>query len=183
MKEYYQPKGGKKGKFALRENTYRRTWYLIADYPYFKKLQEEAGCLQTDKTADALHEGDAGDTQVFGSLQPARAAESAAEYNTGGNADVVESKIEGGNADAGRKKKCGRKKLKTGYEPDPRQFSRYIAAIEEAQQHVPAAYMDYVMDHIVNKMKYKDADGVSEKTLKIWTQRFVWYVAHNLGDV
>lgn len=39
MKSYYQLKGGKKGAFTLRENTYRRMWYLIADYPYFKAVQ------------------------------------------------------------------------------------------------------------------------------------------------
>lgn len=38
MKSYYQPKG-KKGKYTLRDNTYRRMWYLIADYNYFKAVQ------------------------------------------------------------------------------------------------------------------------------------------------
>lgn len=41
MKAYYQPRGGKKGEYTLRENAYRRTWYLIADYPYYKKMQAE----------------------------------------------------------------------------------------------------------------------------------------------
>ena len=39
MKNYYQPHGGKKGEYAIRGNTYRRIWYLIADYPYFKAVQ------------------------------------------------------------------------------------------------------------------------------------------------
>lgn len=39
MKNYYQPHGGKKGEFTLRDNTYRRMLYLIADYEYFKAVQ------------------------------------------------------------------------------------------------------------------------------------------------
>jgi len=39
MRSFYQLKSGKKGAFTLRENTYRRMWYLIADYPYFKAVQ------------------------------------------------------------------------------------------------------------------------------------------------
>lgn len=39
MKNYYQPRGGKKSQYALRDNTYRRMWYLIADYYYFKAVQ------------------------------------------------------------------------------------------------------------------------------------------------
>lgn len=39
MKSYYQLKRGKMGAYTLRDNTYRRMWYLIADYPYFKAVQ------------------------------------------------------------------------------------------------------------------------------------------------
>lgn len=39
MKSYYQLKSGKMGAYTLRDNTYRRMWYLIADYPYFKAVQ------------------------------------------------------------------------------------------------------------------------------------------------
>lgn len=122
MKEYYQPKGGKKGRFALRENTYRRTWYLIADYPYFKAVQK-------------------GQSDVTG------VAEQMAIYD-----------------------------LK------PSQYERYIAAIEDAQQMVPEDYVKCIMSHIIDRKKYKDMRDVSETTLKIWVQRFIWHVAHNLGD-
>ena len=27
------------GEYTLRDNTYRRMWYLIADYPFFKAVQ------------------------------------------------------------------------------------------------------------------------------------------------
>lgn len=50
MKAYYQPRGGKKGAYTLRDNTYRRMWYLIADYPYFKAL--EAGALTLEEFQD-----------------------------------------------------------------------------------------------------------------------------------
>lgn len=50
MKAYYQPRGGKKGAYTLRDNTYRRMWYLIADYPYFKAL--EAGQLTLEEFQD-----------------------------------------------------------------------------------------------------------------------------------
>ena len=52
MKRYYQLKEGKKGAYTLRENTYRRIRYLIADYPYFKKmLAEGAGKAELRETA------------------------------------------------------------------------------------------------------------------------------------
>ena len=133
MKEYYQPKGGKKGKFALRENTYRRTWYLIADYKYFKYIQ--AGLTQAEHWS-----------------------------RTEGAAGRV--------ADPGN-----------GYAAEKDQISRYIKAIETAQRQVPEAYVDSIMSHIIERKKYKDIEGVSERTLKIWVQRFIWHVAHNLGEV
>ena len=39
MKSFYQLKSGKMGEYTLRDNTYRRMWYLIADYPFFKAVQ------------------------------------------------------------------------------------------------------------------------------------------------
>jgi DNA-directed RNA polymerase specialized sigma24 family protein len=143
MKEYYQPKGGKKGRHALRENTYRRVWYLIADYRYFKCIQAglaEARCL----SGGAVQQEESGSGMV---------AEEPAEYLQGVERfDLV-------------------------------QLGRYIKAIEDAQEMVPPAYRDYVMRHIIEKMKYKDMRGVSERTMKSWVQRFIWNVAHNLGEV
>lgn len=130
MKEYYQPKGGKKGKHALRENTYRRTWYLIADYPYFKAVQKGR--------ADA------------------------AEFSKGNSSGVAEQIFE--------------------YDLEREQCERYIAAIEAAQEKVPEKYVEYIMSHIIDRKKYKDMEKVSERTMKIWVQRFIWHVAHNLGD-
>lgn len=53
MKAYYQPRGGKKSIFALRDNTYKRIWYLIADYPYF--LACRAGYVKLEKFKDEKH--------------------------------------------------------------------------------------------------------------------------------
>ena len=52
-KAYYQPRGGEKGKFTLRDNTYRRMWYLIADYDYFKACQ--AGEIELVRLKDERH--------------------------------------------------------------------------------------------------------------------------------
>lgn len=125
MMQYYQTKGGKKGKYALRENTYRRIWYLIADYPYFKHMQSQ-----------------------------------------GGGRTVV-------------------KETEFGYviQGPSMQHLKYIEAIEEAKKKIPEVYVDDVMSHIMERKKYKEIEGVSEKTLKRWVQRFIWHVAHNLGDV
>lgn len=130
MKEYYQPRGGKKGKFALRENTYRRTWYLIADYPYFKAVQR----------------GQA-DAQEFTQANSSGIAEKMFEYNL-----------------------------------QAEQCERYIKAIEAAQEKVPEQYVENIMNHIISRRQYKDMENVSERTIKIWVQRFIWHVAHNLGD-
>ena len=125
MKRYYQLKEGKKGAYTLRENTYRRIRYLIADYPYFKKmLAEGAGKAELRETA-------------FG-------------YTLQGPS---------------------------------LQFVKYVEAIEKARQEIPEIYADDVMSHIIEGKRYKDMDGVSEKTIKRWVQRFVWQVARNLGDV
>lgn len=53
MKSYYQLHGGKKGAFTLRENTYRRMWYVIADYPYFKAVQ--SGETKLERFRDERH--------------------------------------------------------------------------------------------------------------------------------
>lgn len=103
----YQPRGGKKGRFTLRKNTYRRTWYLIADYPYFKSIE---------------------------------------------------------------------------YDKNAKQYEQYIKAIEDARTQIPEAYADFIMLHIIERKKYKDMVGVSERTLKLWTQRFIWHVANNMGE-
>ena len=134
MNSYYQPRGGKKGRFALRENTYRRTWYLIADYPYFKAVRRGH--------ADAMEFSKSGDSQEC------RVSEQMFEYN-----------------------------------PEVEHCERYITAIEDALEKVPPAYAGHIMSHIVERKRYRDMDGVSERTLKIWVQRFIWQVAHNLGDV
>ena len=125
MKRYYQPKGDKKGKYALRENVYRRTWYLIADYPYYKKTHGKEG----------------------------------------GGTVVRETEF--------------------GYriQGPPLQYLKYIEAIEAAKKEIPEQYIDDIMSHIMEKKRYKDIEGVSEKTLKKWVQKFIWHVAHNLGDV
>ena len=137
MKGYYQPKGGKKGRFALRENTYRRTWYLIADYLYFKAIERGKS-----------------DAEEFSkiNLQGEKVAEGNLLYDS------------------------------RNASPDRENCEKYIAAIEEAQQHIPEAYRAFVMSHITERKPYKEIEGISEKTMKIWVQRFIWYVAHNLGD-
>lgn len=155
MKMYYHSKGGKKGKFALRENTYRRMWYLIADYRYFKCIQ--AGMIQAENWRYQC--GPAVATEASGiNPEPGRvamdmAAETSAAY-----------KSEGGRSDM-------------------EQISRYIKAIEDALEKIPPAYADYIMEHIINRMRYKDMEGVSERTMKLWVQRFIWLVAQNLGEV
>ena len=118
MSRNLQPRGGKKGRFALRENTYRRTWYLIADYPYFKEIQR----------------GQAVAEQLF-------------EYELGAE-----------------------------------QCERYIKAIEAAQEKVPDEYLENIMSHIIDRKQYKEMGMICERTMKIWVQRFIWHVAHNLGD-
>ena len=60
---------------------------------------------------------------------------------------------------------------------------RYIAAIEAACEMIPEEYVEYVMKHITEGIRYKDIEDVSEKTLKVWTQRFIWYVAYQLGEI
>lgn len=142
---YYQPKGGKAGKYALRENTYRRIWYLIADYRYFKCIQ--AGMTQSEnwRSEGAAAQDKAGPVP--------NAAETPAAY------------------------------VPEGIRFDMEQISRYINAIEEALEKVPSAYADYIMEHIINRMKYKDMEGVSERTMKLWVQRFIWLVAQNLSEV
>ena len=124
MKAYYQIKGGKKGKYTLRENTYRRTWYVIADYPYFKHMQTEG------RNRTTLRETEFG------------------------------YRIQG----------------------PTMQYLRYIEAIESAKKEIPEVYVEDVMSHIVERKQYKEMDGANEKTLKMWVQRFIWQVAHNLGD-
>lgn len=55
MKNYYQPRGGKKGAYTLRDNTYRRMWYLISDYEYFKAVQagelSDIECLSDERNS------------------------------------------------------------------------------------------------------------------------------------
>ena len=133
MHKYYQPKGGKQGKFALRENTYRRIWYLIADYPYFKAVRRGH--------ADALE---------------------FSRNSIDENVKVSEQMFE--------------------YDLEVESCELYIEAIEAALDTVPPAYADHIMSHIVERKRYRDMDGVSERTLKVWVQRFIWQVAHNLGD-
>lgn len=148
MKEYYQPRGGKKGKFALRENTYRRTWYLIADYPYFKAVERGMA--------------DAGDFT----------GENREEKNENGfNVITVENKS------------SRVAETVAGYETARDQYRKYIKAIEDAMEQIPERYADHIMRHITERKKYKDIEGVSETTLKLWTQRFIWNVANNMGDV
>lgn len=53
MKSYYQPHGGKKGPFTLRDNTYRRMVYLIADYDYFVAVS--TGLIDMEKFKDERH--------------------------------------------------------------------------------------------------------------------------------
>ena len=151
MKRYYQPKGGKKGKFALRENTYRRTWYLIADYPYFKAIQRG----QVDATEFSKANG-------FLELDEQSDICSGIARVTAEKLEVAEQLFE--------------------YDLETEQCERYIKAIEDAQKKVPDRYVENVMRHIIDRKKYKDMEKVSERTMKIWVQRFIWHVAHNLGD-
>jgi len=134
MKAYYQPRGGKKGQYALRNNTYRRIWYLIADYKYFKQLEV---------------------------LQRARVAEAEIQYS---------------------EEKSKPTEVMQEHRQQP-EYMRYICAIEKAQKEIPEEYVEDVMSHIADRRKYRDMEGVSEKTIKIWVQRFIWYVAKNLGDI
>lgn len=126
-KSYYQPHGGKLGAYTLRDNTYRRMWYLIADYGYFKRF--ELGELEFDAYCDELYS------------KPEIAAISKANFKT------------------------------------------YITAIEDAQRAIPEDMVEPVMKHIVEKACYKDIYIASEGTLKLWTQRFIWHVAKNLGEI
>ena len=131
MKKYYQPRGGKKGRFALREYTYRRMWYLIADYPYFKAVQRGRQ-----------------DSSAFSLANTTRMAEAVFEYDV-----------------------------------ELEQCERYINAIEAAIEVVPPEYTEYIMSHIIERKRYKDMQlAVSERTIKLWVQRFIWQVAHNLGE-
>ena len=161
MRDFYDPRGGKKGKFALRENTYRRTWYLIADYRYFKCIQagiEGAEFLQRDSAAAG----------AYAIAVPQITEKPVAHRPGGGSCATAETpaayRIESGRFDMG-------------------QIDKYIKAIEDALEKVPAAYAEYVMEHIINRMRYKDMEGVSERTMKLWVQRFIWLVAQNLGEV
>ena len=143
MKRYYQLKGGKKGKFALRENTYRRIWYMIADYPYFKSL--ESGLQFANSVAENKMQF-ANSVDVDSAGLANSTAETAAVYDTG-------------------------------------QIGRYIKAIEDALTMVPDDYTEQVLSHIVERKRYKDMGPVSERTIKMWVQRFIWQVAHNMGEV
>lgn len=153
MRKYYQPKGGKAGRYALRENTYRRIWYLIADYKYFKCIQ--AGIAESEYWRGRAE--DQGRPYGNGKRYPGPGTATAAEKQAGYAAEAAEF--------------------------DPAQISRYIKAIEDAQKKVPAAYVDYIMEHITGRMKYKDMENVSERTMKLWVQRFIWLVARNLGEI
>ena len=153
MKKYYQPKGGKRGKFALRENTYRRTWYLIADYPYFKAVQRG----QTDAIEFGQESSQVETEEQEQSEECLGVAEIVAE-----KFKVAEQLFE--------------------YNLETEQCERYIMAIEAALEKVPEAYAEHIMSHIICRKKYKEMKGVSETALKIWVQRFIWNVAHNLGD-
>lgn len=145
MKEYYQSKGGKRGRFALRENTYRRIWYLIADYPYFKAVQR--GHVDAEKFSK----------------------NNSIPNNGQSSAGVI-----------GREFRVSETVF--SYDLELEQCERYIKAIEDAQSKVPEMYVEYIMSHIVERKKYKEMREISERTLKIWVQRFIWHVAHNLGD-
>lgn len=142
MKKYYQPRGGKKGRFALRENTYRRIWYLIADYPYFKAVQRG----RTDAYIFSRNnEADGNGAMPENGM---RIAEPLFEY------DVEKTQCE-----------------------------KYIKAIEAAMEVVPQEYLEHIMCHIIERKRYKDMKViVSERAMKLWVQRFIWHVAHNLGD-
>jgi len=161
MRDFYDPKGGKKGKFALRENTYRRIWYLIADYRYFK-------CIQMGiKGAELLQRNSAAmDTYPFAVSQ---VTETPGEYREESDPKV-------------------KAQIQAAYRPengmvDTEKIDKYIEAIETALEKVPEAYSEYIMEHIINRMRYKDMEGVSERTMKLWVQRFIWLVAQNLGEV
>ena len=153
---YYNPKGGKKGKYALRENTYRRMWYLIADYRYFKCIQ--AGFEEAEYWGHQLFPDSPPGTCTFplggpGEVKAGAAAETPAVY------------------------------VPEGMQFDIEQIGSYIKAIEDALEKVPAVYAGYIMDHIIERRRYKDMEGVSDKTIKMWVQRFIWLVARNLGEV
>lgn len=151
MKRYYQPRGGKKGKFALRENTYRRTWYLIADYPYFKAIQRgQADALEFSRGNDRE------ETEEQNEECLAIVDVIAEKFN------VAEQLFE--------------------YDLEVEQCERYITAIENALEKMPDQYAENIMRHIIQGKKYKDMERVSERTMKLWVQRFIWNVAHNLGD-
>lgn len=153
MKKYYQPRGGKKGRFALRENTYRRMWYLIADYPYFKAVQRGRQ-----------------DARTF------------SQYNKGGNCETefANSRPEIHNAFANKTRMA---EAVFEYDVEQEQCERYINAIEAAIEVVPPEYTEHIMSHIIERKRYKEMQlAVSERTIKLWVQRFIWQVAHNLGE-
>ena len=127
MKNFYQYKSGKMGVFTLRENTYRRMWYLISDYPYFKAVQS-------------------------------------------GEIDIKELNWE-------RQSVTEEKAISLC------NFDNYIEAIENAQKAIPEAYVEDVMNHIVDYVMYKELNSASEPTLKKWVQRFIWRVAKELGEI
>ncbi len=151
MKRYYQPRGGKKGKFALRENTYRRTWYLIADYPYFKAIQRGRSDAVEFSRENDLEETDEQSEECLAIVDVI-----AEKFN------VAEQLFE--------------------YDLEVEQCERYITAIENALEKMPDKYAENIMRHIIQGKKYKDMERVSERTMKLWVQRFIWNVAHNLGD-
>lgn len=177
MRDFYDPRGGKKGKFALRENTYRRIWYLIADYRYFKCIQagiEGAEFLQRDSAAAGVH------TIAVPQIteKPVARRQGRDSCVTAGTLDVYK---EGGAAGVTAETPAAYR-IESG-RFDMGQIDKYIKAIEEALEKVPVAYADYVMEHIINRMRYKDMEGVSERTMKLWVQRFIWLVAQNLGEI
>jgi hypothetical protein len=127
MRSFYQYKSGKMGEFTLRENTYRRMWYLIADYPYFKAVAE-------------------------------------------GEIDIKELNWE-------RQSVTEEKAISLC------NFGNYIEAIENAKQAIPELYIEDVMNHIINNVRYKELTSASDATLKKWVQRFIWRVAKELGEI
>ena len=162
MKKYYQPKGGKKGRFALRENTYRRIWYLIADYPYYKAVQRG----WTDAAIFSKH------NQVLEDAMAFEGEINAEELPGNGQAYVKAKYVNCTNI----------AEPIFEYDVEKNLCERYIWAIEDAMEKVPPLYVKYILSHIINRRQYKEMEGSNEKTLKMWVQRFIWHVAHNLGD-
>ena len=222
MKKYYQPKSGKKGRFALRENTYRRIWYLIADYPYYKAVQrgwtdamefskenlgneilEEfgKGRMETDGLADYsrenevlkdalnLNKGSEETEAVFAnSLEDSEDSIANSPGDSGdllaNSQDEQDDQFANGHESAAARFANSPNIAERIFEYDVEQAQceRYIWAIEDAMEKVPPLYVKYILSHIINRRQYKEMDGVSDRTLKMWVQRFIWHVAHNLGD-